>query len=58
MTKIRYVFTSKKFIEKGKLEQIIEAIEKSDIKVIIMEDELTKIKFLLLPVLLYNYSVC
>ncbi len=57
MTKIRYVFTSKKFIEKGKLEQIIEAIEKSDIKVIIMEDELTKIKFSdKIRGILYNFA--
>lgn len=43
MTKLRYVFTSRKFIEKGKLEQIVESIELAGIKVIIMEDELAKI---------------
>lgn len=43
MAKLRYVFTSRRFIEKGKLEQIVESIELSGVKVIIMEDELNKI---------------
>lgn len=44
-TKLRYVFTSRLFIEKGKLEKIIEAIESIGVKIIIMEDELAKITF-------------
>lgn len=42
-TKIRYVFTSKVFIEKGKLENIVQALKDNGIKVIILEDEAKKI---------------
>lgn len=44
-TKLRYVFTSKLFIEKGKLDKLVEAMESAGIKVIIMEDQLSKITF-------------
>lgn len=42
-TNLKYVFTSKLFIEKAKLEKTIEAIKENGIKVIILEDEVDKI---------------
>lgn len=56
-TKLRYVFTSKVFVEKAKLEKVIDSLKNNNVKVIFLEDEVGKIGlFDKLRAIVYNFA--